>query len=82
MVPLSVAVIVAGLLLGGIGFVAFAWGWRHGQFDALAEQSRILFDERDCRLERPWESPAQREEREKLYGPLLQPDRGEWGGAV
>jgi cbb3-type cytochrome oxidase maturation protein len=82
MLPSSLAIIVTGLVLGCIGIAAFAWGWLHGQFDRLEEQARTIFDERDCRLERPWESAAQREERSRTYGTLIKPDPGEWGGAV
>ena len=82
MFPASLAVIVTGLVLGMIALCAFAWAWWRGQFDDLDAQSRVIFDERDYRLERPWETAAQREERERLYGEPVPPRPGEWGGAA
>ncbi|MFW6201885.1 MAG: cbb3-type cytochrome oxidase assembly protein CcoS [Gemmatimonadota bacterium] len=81
MLPSSFAVIGVALLLGGLALVAFAWGWRRGHFDGLREQAYLVFDERDLRLERPWETEAQQERRAARHGPPLDPAPGEWGGA-
>ena len=81
MLPSSLAVIVAGLVLGMLALVAFAWAWRRGQFARLDAQALVIFDQRDLRLERPWERPDQRAERRELYGPPLPPAKGEWGSA-
>jgi cbb3-type cytochrome oxidase maturation protein len=80
MLPSSFVVLLTGVVLGGLGLLAFAWAWRRGHFGDLDAQSRVIFDERDYRLERPWESPEQREERRRLYGEALAPEPGEWGG--
>ena len=71
-----------GLLLGLIALGAFVWAWRRGQFRELDRQAHVIFDERDLRLERPWETADQRAEREARYGPLVEPSPGEWGGAA
>ena len=61
--------------------LVLVWGWRRGFFRDLDGQSRIIFDERDWQLSRPWESDAERGKRALVYGPLLVPTPGEWGGA-
>lgn len=81
MFPSSLAVVVTGLLLGGISLAAFGWAWLRGQFNSLDVQSRAIFDERDCQLDRPWETPLQRAERRVGHGPLVEPTAGEWGGS-
>lgn len=81
MIPASLAVILAGLVMGFVALVAFVWAWRKGHFDHLDAQARVIFDARDYRLERPWESAAQREERRRMYGEPIVPEPGEWGGA-
>lgn len=82
MIPSSVAVVAMVLLLGASALALFVWAWRRGQFDHLDEQSRAVFDARDPRIERPWESEAQRRERERAHGPPLPAQPGEWGGAA
>jgi cbb3-type cytochrome oxidase maturation protein len=81
MLPSSLTVLLTGLFLGAIALGAFVWAWRRGQFDHLEAQAHVIFDERDYRLERPWETEAEREERRRLYGEPVPPDPGEWGGA-
>lgn len=81
MFPSSLAVVLTGLFLGAIALAAFAWAWRRGQFEHLDAQAHVIFDPRDYRLERPWETEAQREERRRLYGEPVEPEPGEWGGA-
>ena len=81
MVPSSLAVIVVGLLLGGIALAAVAWVWRRGQFDALDQQRRVRFEARDSGLDRPGETPCQVAERAAQHGPLIPARPGEWGGA-
>ncbi len=41
----------------------------------------MIFEERDYRLERPWETPEQREARRRAHGEPVRPEPGEWGGA-
>jgi cbb3-type cytochrome oxidase maturation protein len=82
MFPSSFAVLLAGLVLGLTALVAFAWGWRRNQFSGLDQQARVIFDADDLQLDRPWETPVQRAEREARQGPLIQPAPGEWGGSA
>ncbi|HEX7049046.1 MAG TPA: cbb3-type cytochrome oxidase assembly protein [Longimicrobiales bacterium] len=81
MLPSSLTVLVTGLVLGCVALAAFAWAWRAGHLDDFDAQARVIFEPRDWRLERPWEGPAERAEREARYGPLIPPEPGEWGGA-
>lgn len=80
MFPSSLAVILVGLLLGGVALAAFAWAWRAGAFHHLDRQARVILDERDLRLERPWESPEQRRARIAAHGASLPARPSEWGG--
>lgn len=82
MLPSSVAVIVATAALTILGALVLVWAWRRGYFNDLEAQSRVIFEPRDWRLERPWETPVQRLEREVAFGDPLPPARGEWGGAA
>lgn len=81
MFPSSLVVIITGLVLGGLALAAYLWAWRRGQFSNLEAQSAVILDERDLRLERPWETPRQRAERITTHGRLIEPTRSEWGGA-
>ncbi len=82
MLPTSLIVVLAtvGLTLGPA--LVLAWAWRRGFFRDLEAQSRIIFDPRDWRVERPWESPTEQLRREVTYGDPLPPAPGEWGGAA
>jgi cbb3-type cytochrome oxidase maturation protein len=82
MFPSSLTVILTGLLLGAVALSVFVWGWRTGQFRNLDRQMASLLDERDLRVERPWESLPQRAERRHHYGEPLDPEPGEWGGST
>jgi hypothetical protein len=82
MIPSSLAVIVATAALTLLAAAALAWAWWRGYFDDLDAQSRVIFEPRDWRLERPWESPVDRLERETTYGAPIAPAPGEWGGAA
>jgi len=82
MFPSSLAVVLTGLLLGGVALAAFFWAWRRGFFRDLEAQSRVILDDRDYRLVRPWETPQQRAERELRHGAAEPPAPGEWGGAA
>lgn len=81
MFPSSLAVIAAGLVLGVIALAAFGWAWRVGAFRHLDRQAQVILDDRDVRLERPWETPDQRTARVTAYGAPLQPRPSEWGAA-
>ena len=80
MFPSSLAVIGAGLVIGVLALAAFAWAWRSGAFRHLDRQAAVILDDRDLRLERPWESPRQRDERIAAFGEPLPPGTSEWGG--
>jgi len=80
--PSSFAVIVAGLITVAAALGAFAWGWWRGQFSHAEAQRLVIFDARDLQVERPWETPEERAERELRYGALTAPHRGEWGEGV
>lgn len=82
MIPSSLAVILATLALGVFALSAFIVAWWRGHFRNLDAQARVIFEPRDLRFARPWETPAQRREREATYGALLPGRRGEWGGAA
>ncbi len=82
MLPSSVIVIVATALFTiGAALVLF-WAWRAGFLRDFEAQSLVILDERDVRLERPWESETAKWDREQHYGELLPPVAGEWGGAA
>ena len=82
MIPSSLIVIVATSALTLLGALVLFWAWRRGFFDDLDAQSKVIFEPSDWRTERPWETAAQRSEREKAYGRLVAPTPGEWGGAA
>ena len=82
MIPSSLPVILATAALTLLAVLVLAWGWWRGFFDDLPAQSRVIFEPRDLRLERPWESPVQRIERETTHGAPVAPVPGEWGGAA
>lgn len=81
MLPTSLAVVLATAAMTLVPVLVLAWGWRRGFFRDLDAQSRVIFEPRDWRVERPWESPAERLTREVAYGAPLAPRPGEWGGA-
>lgn len=82
MFPSSLVVVVTGLFMGGIALAAFAWAWWRGQFDGLDQRAAVILDERDLRMDRPWESDLQKMERRVQYGPPIEAPAGEWGGAA
>ena len=81
MIPSSLPVIVATAALTLLAVAVLAWGFRRGFFRDLDAQSRVIFEPKDFRLERPWETTVQRLEREMNYGERVAPAPGEWGGA-
>ena len=81
MIPSSLPVIVATAALTLLAVAMLAWGFWRGFFRDLDAQSRVIFEPKDFRLERPWETAVQRLEREMNYGERVTPAPGEWGGA-
>jgi nitrogen fixation-related uncharacterized protein len=79
--PTSLVVAIATVAMTLIPALLLIWAWRRGLFQDLEAQSRIILDEHDCRVERPWESPAERIERETAFGPAEPARPGEWGGS-
>lgn len=82
MVPSSLPVIVFTALFSLVPALVLFWAWRRGLFRDLGGQSRVIFEQRDLRLERPWESPVDRLTREVAHGPAEAAEPGEWGGAA
>jgi len=82
MLPTSLVVVIATVSMSLAPALLLFWSWRRGLFHDLELQSRMIFDERDWRLERPWESFAEQRTREVLYGRRENPKAGEWGGAT
>lgn len=81
MLPTSLVVAIATVAMTLIPAVLLFWAWRRGLFRDLDTQSRVIFDARDWRVERPWESPKDRLAREIRHGPPAPAEPGEWGGA-
>lgn len=81
MLPTSLMVAIATVAMTLIPAVVLFWAWRKRLFHDLEGQSRVIFDDRDLRVERPWESRAEQLEREVTYGPAEPARPGEWGGA-
>lgn len=82
MIPSSLVVIVATAALTLLGALVLLWAWWRGFFHDLDAQARVIFEPHDRRLARPWETPAQRREREAEHGPTIPAAPGEWGGAA
>ncbi len=82
MLPSSLTVTLATTILGLLTVAVFVWAWRKGQFDRIDQQALLPLDDDDLDVPRPWETPAQRAERAKDFGPprhVAPP--GAWGGA-
>jgi nitrogen fixation-related uncharacterized protein len=79
--PTSLVVAIATVAMTLIPAVLLFWAWRRGLFRDLDTQSRVIFDARDWRVERPWESPEDRLAREIQHGRPEPAEPGEWGGA-
>jgi len=80
-IPTSLAVALATAAMTVVPALLLLWAWRRGLFDDLEAQSRVIFEARDWRLQRPWENAVDRLAREVAYGAPEAPDAGEWGGA-
>jgi hypothetical protein len=80
-IPSSVPVILATAALTLLAAIVLVWAYSRGFFDNLDAQSRVIFEPKDFQLERPWETPVERLEREVTHGKLVAPAPGEWGGA-
>lgn len=81
MLPTSLVVAIATVAMTLIPALLLLWAWRRGLFRDLEAQSRVIFDERDWRVVRPWESRAERQARDVAFGPPEPARPGEWGGA-
>lgn len=82
MIPSSVPIIVATAALTLLAAAVLGWAWWRGFFHDLEAQARVIFEPDDLRLERPWETAAQRVEREMDFGEPIAPPPGQWGGAA
>jgi hypothetical protein len=81
-IPSSVPIIVATAALTLLAAAVLGWAWWRGFFRDLDAQARVIFEPDDLQLERPWETPVQRIERETVFGAPVRPHPGEWGGAA
>ena len=82
MIPASLPVIVLSAVFCLVPALVMFWAWRRGYFRDLDAQSRVIFEPRDLRVERPWESPVERLTREVAHGAPAPAEPGEWGGAA
>lgn len=80
MLPTSLVVALVTAAMTLVPAVLLFWAWRRGLFDDLEAQSRVIFDDRDWQVHRPWEAPEDQLARELTYG-RAEPEPGEWGGA-
>ena len=81
MLPSSLTVTLTITILGLLTVAAFAWAWRKGHFDRIQAQALLPMDDDDFNVTRPWETPAQREERVEEFGPThAAATPGVWGG--
>jgi nitrogen fixation-related uncharacterized protein len=76
----SVFILAFTIVLGVVGAGLLVWAARTGQLRRINEQAWLALDERDRRLERPWESEQAKAERARAHGALVAPRPGEWGG--
>ncbi|MGZ8414781.1 MAG: hypothetical protein ACXW05_18795, partial [Gemmatirosa sp.] len=81
MLPTSLAVVLATVAMTLVPALLLLWAWRRGLFRDLDAQSRVIFEPRDGRVARPWESPAERRARVAAFGAPEAPGPGEWGGS-
>lgn len=79
MLPTSLSVVIATMGMTLVPALLLLWSWRRGLFHDMDAQSRVIFDERDWRIERPWESAGDRLARDVTFGPLEAARPGEWG---
>lgn len=82
MLPTSLSVVIATMGMTLVPALLLFWSWRRGLFHDLDGQSRVIFEERDWRVERPWESAGDRLARDMTFGPLEAARPGEWGDAA
>lgn len=82
MLPTSVVVAIVTVAMTLLPALLLTWAWRRGLFRDLEGQSRVIFEERDWKLRRPWESLEDQLARELTFGRAVEPKPGEWGGAA
>jgi hypothetical protein len=82
MLPTSLVIVLATVILTLVPALVLTWAWRRGYLRDLEAQSRVIFEPRDWRLQRPWETPAEQLTREVAYGAPIAPAPSEWGGAA
>ena len=82
MLPSSLPVIVFSAIFCLVPALLMFWASRRGFFRDLDAQSRVIFEPRDLRVVRPWESPVEQLTREVAYGEPTPAKPGEWGGAA
>src|SRR3954465_8049967 len=82
MLPASLPVILLSAVFCLVPALVMFWAWRRGYFRDLDAQSRVIFEPRDLRVARPWESPVEQLTREVDNGEPAPAEPGEWGGAA
>lgn len=81
MLPTSLAIAIVTVAMTLVPALLLLWAWRAGLFRDLEAQSRVIFEPRDWRVRRPWETAGDQLERELTFGQPVEPEPGEWGGA-
>lgn len=71
--------VATGALLAA-AIAVFGWALFSGRLDVSEDAAAVILDPRDLRIARPWETEQQLAERVQEHGPLLEPERSEWGG--
>jgi nitrogen fixation-related uncharacterized protein len=79
MLGLSGTVVVLVTTMGFVTVGWFVWAFLRGKLDDPEAQAVVLFDDRDLRLARPWESRVEQDERRRRHGALLPPCPADWG---
>ncbi len=79
MLGASLVVVLSTTGLLALAVLAYIVAWWRGAFDAIHTHASLIFEPRDLRVERPWETEAQRSER-RIHGEPVAHEPGEWGG--
>lgn len=81
MLPTSLVIAIVTVAMTLVPALLLFWAWRRGLFRDLETQARVIFEPRDWRIRRSWETPEDQLARELTFGRPVEPGPGEWGGA-